>query len=58
MILQMEAKTLGESLHLLIGLLIIRVFGSLLVLGIWVSLRVFAGAALSYHLGSRSAKGE
>ena len=58
MIPQMEAKTLGESLHLLIGLLIILVFGSLLGLGIWVSLRVSAGAGLSYHLGSRSDKGE
>ena len=41
MILQVDPRTLGENLHLLVGLLIVLLSGSLLGLGIWVSLRLW-----------------
>lgn len=41
MILQVDPRTLGESLHFLIGLLIVLASGSLLGLGIWVSIRLW-----------------
>lgn len=39
MVLQVDARTLGENLHLLLGVLIVLVSGSLLGIGIWVGLR-------------------
>ncbi len=39
MILQVDPTTLGQSLHLLLGLLLVLVLGSLLVLGIWVGMQ-------------------
>ena len=41
MIVQVDPKTFGESLHFLVGLLIVLVSGSLLGLGIWVGMRLW-----------------
>jgi hypothetical protein len=41
MILQVDPKTLGQNLFLLIGLLIVVVLGALLCLGIWIGLRLW-----------------
>ncbi len=41
MILQVDPRTFGESLHFLVGLLIVLVSGSLLGLGIWVGMRLW-----------------
>jgi len=38
-----DPRTLGENLHLLVGLLVVLVLGSLLGLGIWVGLRLWIG---------------
>ncbi len=41
MILQVDPRTFGESLHFLVGLLMVLVSGSLLGLGIWVGMRLW-----------------
>ena len=44
MILQIDPRTLGENLHLLIGLLVVLVSGSLVGMGVWVGLRLWIAA--------------
>ncbi len=43
MLLQVDPRTLGENLHLLIGLLLLLGIGALVALALWIGLKVWLG---------------